>query len=174
MSDLSYPIGKFEADPSITPEKIARWIDDIAAIPSQLRAAVAGLDNAQLDTPYRPGGWTVRQVVHHVADSHINCYLRIKFCLAEINPPVKAYDENVWVAFPDAKHGPVDVSLDLVDALHRRWVLALRNVTREQLERTILHSENGPMKLSLLINLYSWHGRHHVAHIASLRERMKW
>lgn len=139
----------------------------------RLRAAVEGLTEAQLDTPYRPGGWTVRQVVHHVPDSHLNAYIRMKLALTEDGPTIKPYDENLWAELSDSRM-PVDASLSLMDALHRRWVTVLRSLQPADFARTFLHPEAGVVSLDRLIALYAWHGRHHVAHITSLRQRMGW
>lgn len=174
MQDLSYPVGKFHYDGDNTPQRRSELIGQIAAAPAKLREAVAGLDDAQLDTPYRPGGWTVRQVVHHVPDSHLNSYLRFHLAVTEDEPVIKGYDENLWAALPDARTGPVSVSLALLDALHQRWVLFLRSMTHDQFARGLRHSELGLVTLDKYVGLYAWHGRHHVAHITGLRERMKW
>jgi uncharacterized damage-inducible protein DinB len=135
---------------------------------------VTGLTPAQLDTPYRDGGWTVRQVAHHVPDSHMNAYLRFKFGLTEDAPPIKTYEEKDWARTPEVAATPVDVSLALLDALHGRWVILLRAMTPEQFARTIKHPDMGPTTLDTMLALYAWHGRHHTAHITSLRERMGW
>ena len=173
LETLRYPIGRFRFDESPTPEKRALWIDAIANAPHALRDAVAGLSDAQLDSPYRPAGWSLRQVVHHVADSHVNAYVRLKLALTEERPAIKAYDEALWAELPDARL-PVAVSLDLLDALHARWTLLLRSMTAEAFGRQWLHPEHGPRDLDFLVQLYAWHSRHHVAHVRSLRERMGW
>jgi len=139
-----------------------------------MRAAVEGLSDEQLNTPYRPEGWTVRQVVHHVSDSHLNSYIRFKLALTEEHPTIKAYDENVWANLDDARNAPIDISLDLLEALHARWVLFLLSLKEKDFQRTFNHSELGAVSLDKNIALYAWHGRHHVAHITSLRERMEW
>ncbi|MBN4046751.1 bacillithiol transferase BstA [bacterium AH-315-P07] len=174
MSDLRYPIGPLNMEPEINSENVEIWIHEIEATPVKLREAITGLNDLQLDTPYRPKGWTVRQVVHHLADSHMNSYVRFKLALTEDNPSVRGYDERAWAELPEAKSGPIDFSLDLLEAIHRRWVIVLRNLTVEQLDRTFQHSELGPVKLSINVNLYAWHGKHHVAHITALREREGW
>lgn len=174
MHDLSYPIGKFQYDQPLTDQGRQECIDQIADAPSKLREAVAGLTDAQLDTPYRPGGWTVRQVVHHLPDSHMTSYARFRLALTEDQPPIKGYYEDRWAELPDARTAPVELSLTLLEALHNRWVLLLRSLTPEQLARTFQHSEMGLVSLHKNIALYAWHGRHHVAQITSLRERMKW
>jgi len=150
------------------------WIDEIAAAPAQLRAAVVGLTDDQLDTPYRPGGWTVRQVVHHVPESHMNAYVRIKLALTEDQPTIKPYDEALWAELPDVGDTPIEVSLELLDSLHDRWVRLLRLLSEQQWTRTFRHPEMGLMTVEKTLALYAWHGKHHVAHITSLRERNGW
>ena len=149
-------------------------VDQIAAAPATLRAAIGGLSDAQLDSPYRPGGWTVRQVVHHLADSHINSYVRFRLALTEDQPLIKPYREDRWAELPDARGGPVEVSLLLLDGLHARWVDLLRPLTDAEWKRAFRHPEIGLISLEQNAALYAWHGRHHVAHILSLRERMAW
>lgn len=173
-TDLRYPIGKPERAASLSPEARRAGIDAIAELPARLRAAVAGLGDAQLDTPYRDGGWTVRQLVHHVADSHMHAAGRTRYALAEENPTIKAYDEAAWAELPDMRAMSPDVSLALLDALHQRWVYLLRAMPPESFARTIQHPENGPMTIDTMVNVYSWHGRHHTAHVTALRERMGW
>jgi len=171
MYDLQYPIGK----PSlVTDHHRYEWINDIANAPVLLRTAIAGLTEEQLDTVYRPGGWTLRQVVHHVADSHVNAYIRFRWALTEENPVIKDYDEKSWAHLPDACLAPVDLSLALLEALHARWVLLLRSLSEEDMTRSVVHPENGTMSVDDFLRIYAWHGRHHAAHITSLRERMKW
>jgi hypothetical protein len=172
--DLRYPIGKFEAPAAPTPETIAAWIEDIAAAPALLREAVRGLNDAQLDTPYRPGGWTVRQVIHHVPDSHINSYVRFHLAVTEPEPTIKPYDETKWAELTDARSAPVELSLRLLESLHARWVAFLRNLTPADLSRTFNHPESGSLRVDVTIGGYAWHGRHHTAHITRLRERMGW
>ena len=174
MTDLRYPIGKFTPVPGLTAAQRETCIGQVAAAPAQLRAAVAGLTAAQLDTPYREGGWTVRQVVHHVPDSHMNAYIRFKFGLTEEAPAIKTYEEKDWARTPEVAATPVDVSLALLDALHLRWVTLLRSMTPAQFARTIKHPEWGTPSLDSMLALYAWHGRHHTAHVTSLRERMGW
>lgn len=169
---LRYPIGRFVEDPQPTPEKHERWIDDIAALPGEVRTLVAGLADRQLDTPYRPGGWTVRQVVHHLADSHLNAYLRTKLALTEEVPTIKPYDQVAWAALPDTRAAPPEASLDLLQGLHTRWVAVLRTLDETTLQRKLHHPEDGMLTVSRLIQSYAWHGRHHRAHIANLRSRM--
>jgi DinB superfamily len=172
--DLRYPIGQFTWSGSNTPEQRAQCINDIAEAPHRMRSAVAGLTDAQLDTPYRDGGWTVRQVVHHVPDSHINSYIRLKFARTEHEPTIKAYDESVWAELIDAKTAPIEPSLNLLDGLHHRWVLFLRSLSDEDVRRKFYHPELGVVTIDRTIALYAWHGKHHVAHITSLRERNGW
>lgn len=159
---------------SETPAVITASINDIEAMPTTLRAAVQALSDPQLDTPYRPGGWTVRQVVHHVADSHMNGMIRTKLALTESNPAIKPYDEEAWALLADARL-PIDVSLTIVDAVHLRWVRVLRSLTPEQLQRTFVHPQRGQtMTIGYQIQDYGWHSRHHVAHIIALRQRQGW
>jgi uncharacterized damage-inducible protein DinB len=174
MTDLRYPIGKFHAPASVTDAERAALVDQIAALPGDLRAAVAGLDDAQLDTPYREGGWTVRQVVHHVPDSHVNAYTRFKLALTEDVPTIKTYEEAEWAELPEARSAPIGVSLALLDALHERWVLLLRVLAPTQFARSFRHPELGIMTIDQQIAMYAWHGRHHLAHITSLSTRMGW
>jgi len=149
-------------------------IEQIASAPAQLAAAVKGLTAAQLDTPYRDGGWTPRQIVHHIADSHMNAYIRFKLGITEENPTIKPYDEKTWAETVDGRRAPIEPSLALIDGLHSRWVQFLKSLDSPALGRTVQHPERGPMTLSDLLQLYSWHGRHHTAHIAGLRQRMGW
>ena len=172
--DLRYPIGRMERKSTLTPDERGAAIAAIAAAPRLLRDAVAGLSDAQLNTPYRPGGWTVRQLVHHVADSHMNAYGRFRLGLTEQNPTIKPYDEAKWAELDDARTMPIDISLNLLDALHQRLDTLLRAVKDDAFQRTVNHPENGPMTLDTLLAIYSWHGRHHAAHVTGLRERMKW
>ncbi|MBA3761453.1 MAG: bacillithiol transferase BstA [Gemmatimonadota bacterium] len=175
MDDLRYPIGPFRYGGSTSPALRDQWLGEIAAAPGQLRAAVAGLSDPQLDTPYRPDGWTVRQVVHHLPDSHLNAYTRIKLALTEEEPTIKPYEEARWAELPDARSGPLEPSLALLDFLHQRWLLLLRNLRQADFARRYRHPEHGRMfELDEVLALYAWHGRHHVAHITSLRRRMAW
>ena len=174
MDDLRYPVGKFHYDSAAGPEQKQAFLEEIAQTPAKLRSAVAGLDDTQFETPYRPGGWTVRQVVHHVPDSHLNSYVRFKLALTEDEPTIKTYAEDRWAELPDNKATPVEVSLTLLDSLHDRWVRLLRSLTPEQWKRSFRHPELGPMTLEKTLALYAWHGRHHVAHITELRKRMSW
>ena len=174
MSDLRYPIGRFRPVTSLTPAERVTCIEQIAAAPEGLRRAVQGLDDRQLDTPYRPGGWTVRQVVHHVPDSHLNAYTRFKLACTEESPAIKTYDEARWAELAEARTAPIDVSLDLLTLLHRRWVLFLRTLGPADFARTVRHPEWGAPTVDFLLAQYAWHGRHHTAHITSLRDRMGW
>ncbi|HXZ78526.1 MAG TPA: bacillithiol transferase BstA [Terriglobales bacterium] len=172
--DLHYPVGKFFHAGPLTDHQRQECIRQIDATPASLRSAVAGLSDSQLDTPYRPGGWTVRQVVHHVPDSHLNSYTRFRLALTEDQPTIRTYDEKQWAELSDAKSAPVEVSLALLEALHYRWVLLLKSITPAQWGRKLLHPQLGAIDLDHLLALYAWHGRHHVAHITGLRERMGW
>jgi len=174
MGDARYPIGRFIPDPNPTPDTRNRHIERISGLPLQMRRAVSGLDEKQLATPYRDGGWTVRQVVHHVPDSHLNAYIRFKWAMTEEAPTIKAYDETAWAALKDSELTPVDVSLTLLESLHPRWTVLLRSLKQEDFQRGFVHPDSGPHDLDWLLGLYSWHGNHHVAHITSLRERMGW
>ena len=173
-TDPRYPIGKFEAPKTYTPELRAKLIAEIAAAPAALRAAVARLKPAQLDTPYRDGGWTVRQVAHHLPDSHMNAYVRMRLALTENNPTVKTYDEAKWAELPDAKTMPVEPSLAILQAVHERWTTLLRAMTPEQWARTYTHPEYGQVTMEWVLAQYSWHGRHHTTQITALRERRGW
>lgn len=172
--DLRYPVGKYESKASLTPAERAVAIAQIAAAPKLLRGAVSGLSQQQFDTPYRPGGWTVRQVVHHLPDSHMNSYIRFKLALTENEPTIKPYDEALWANLADSRETPVEVSLTLLEALHHRWTVLLQSMRPEDFARRIRHPERGTMTLDNMANLYAWHGRHHVAHITSLLEREGW
>jgi uncharacterized damage-inducible protein DinB len=174
MADLQYPIGKFVEDPDVTPDKRQRWIGEIAAAPGALRAAVAGLAPEQLDTPYRPGGWTLRQVVHHMPDSHIHVYVRFRLALTESEPIIKGYDAAAWGELSDARTAPVEPSLALFDALHQRWVLLLTSMAPGDFARTFRRPDSQVVTLDRALQMYAFHGRHHAAHITSLRERMSW
>jgi hypothetical protein len=174
MSDLRYPIGKFSYGNSPTPEQRQELLHQIEQTPAHLRKAVNGLSPQQLDTPYRPDGWTVRQVVHHVPDSHLNAYIRFKLALTEDEPTIKPYAEDKWARLADTAATPVEVSLTLLDSLHDRWVRLLRSLQSEDWKRTFRHPELGLVTLEKNLAIYAWHGRHHVAHITSLRERSGW
>jgi uncharacterized damage-inducible protein DinB len=172
--DPRYPIGKFEMPKEITLALRQSAMGEIAAMPEKIRAAVKGLTDSQLETPYRDGGWTVRQVVHHVPDSHMNAYIRLRFALTETTPTIKPYEESAWANLEDAKNAPVDVSLNLLDALHERWVRLLRSLKPEDYARSLIHPEHGVRTVDWLLFLYAWHGRHHTAHITELRKQKAW
>lgn len=175
MDNLRYPIGKFDRNrSSLSKEERKAAIDDIAALPQKLAHAIAGLNGKQLDTPYREGGWTVRQVVHHLADSHMNAYVRFKLALTEDTPTIKPYNEAKWADLADSRVTPVDVSVTLLDSMHARWVALLRSMKDEDWSRQLNHPEDGVVPLDLLAGIYAWHGRHHVAHITGLRQRNQW
>lgn len=174
MNDMRYPIGKFAYDGSPTEDQRRTFCNQIAEAPANLQAAVKGLSEQQLETPYRPEGWSVRQVVHHVPESHMNAYIRFKLGLTEDDPTIKPYAEDRWAQTPDVKATPVEVSLALLDSLHDRWVRLLRLLGPAEWKRTFRHPELGPMTLEKTLALYAWHGRHHVAHITELRKRMSW
>lgn len=171
--DLRYPIGKFNYVGEPTIEVFEMWIKEIEELPFYLKEAVKGLNDEQLDTAYRSEGWSIRQVVHHIADSHLNSYTRFKLALTENNPTIKLYEEGKWAELPDSML-PVEVSLKLIEALHSRWVCLLRSMKQDELGKTFQHPESGIVKLSNNIGIYAWHGRHHVAHITSLRDRLGW
>jgi Mycothiol maleylpyruvate isomerase N-terminal domain. len=172
--DLRYPVGEFQYDGPNTPAQRQALIDQIAEAPAKLRQAIDGLSAEQLETPYRPDGWTVRQVVHHIADSHMNAVSRFKWALTEDNPKIKPYDEALWANLADGKNAPANVSIALIDALHTRWVLLLRSLKDVDFDRAYNHPENGLMSLDKGLADYAWHGRHHIAHITALKERMNW
>jgi uncharacterized damage-inducible protein DinB len=174
MDDLRFPIGKFRYDGTPNAEQKQLLLEEIAQAPANLRAAVKGLSDAQLDTEYRPGGWTVRQVVHHVPDSHLNSYVRFKLALTEDDPTIKTYAEDRWAELADSKATPIEVSLTLLDSLHDRWVRLLKSLSEEDWKRTFRHPDLGPMALDKTLALYAWHGKHHVAHVTELRKRMSW
>ncbi|MGD9903608.1 MAG: YfiT family bacillithiol transferase [Vicinamibacterales bacterium] len=174
MADLRYPVGEFAPPSTFTAADRAAAIRTLAELPARLRLACAGLGDAQLDTPYRPDGWTVRQVVHHTADSHTHAYIRLKFALTEDNPTIKPYAEAVWAELTDARSAPVAWSLDLLDALHARLVTVLRGLDAPAFARTLFHPERGAMTLDAYLALYEWHSRHHTAHITALRAREGW
>lgn len=174
MSDPRYPIGKFSYHGPLTGEQKRQYLDDIEQTPANLNAAIRGLGDQQLDTPYREGGWTVRQVIHHVPDSHMNSYIRFKLALTEEEPTIRPYFEDRWAELPEAKQAAPEVSLALLDSLHKRWMLMLRNLKDADWQRTFRHPELGPMTLEKTLALYSWHGRHHVAHITELKKQKGW
>ncbi|MCX2679593.1 bacillithiol transferase BstA [Galbibacter sp. EGI 63066] len=172
---LRYPIGKYEAPKNISAKDIKKWIKTIDDFPDLLENLVEDFDDEQLDTPYRTGGWTVRQVIHHLADSHINSYIRFKWALTEDKPLIKAYFEDRWALLEDGKNADIDLSLNLIESLHKRWTEMLKNLTDEQLKRSFVHPKSGAeISLDKLISLYDWHCRHHYAHIKALAKREKW
>ena len=174
LETLKYPIGKFEKPKRITLETIGRWIDEIEHLPHQLNVAVKGLTDMELDTSYRPGGWTIRQVIHHLPDSHMNSYIRFRLALTENKPTIKPYFEDRWAELPDAKEGNVKVSLILLEALHLRWSLLLRSMNLEQLNKTFIHPESKTtVRLDENIGIYAWHGKHHLAQIQNCVRHMK-
>jgi uncharacterized damage-inducible protein DinB len=172
--DARYPIGKMEMPKEITGSKRAQAIESIAAVPKNLREVVRGLNDAQLDTPYREGGWTVRQVVHHVPDSHMNAYVRLKLALTEDKPTIKPYEESVWAEMADSKSAPIEASQRLLDALHERWDRVWRSLKTEDFSRVFVHPDHGERTIDWLLFVYEWHGRHHVAHITELRKQKAW
>ncbi len=174
MTDLRYPIGKFEHEGEITGEDVARWIDQIEALPGLVRAAIEGFSDEQLDTPYRLGGWTVRQVVHHIGDSHLNSLVRFKWTLTEDEPVIKAYHQDRWAELADYRDVPIETSLTFLESLHVRLVALLRSLNKGDLARRFVHPESGAITLARNISIYAWHGRHHVAHITHLKEREGW
>lgn len=175
-TDLRYPVGRFSRPTAtLTTAERSAMIDAIAAAPALMRAAVKGLSASQMDTPYRPGGWTVRQVVHHVPDSHLNAYCRFKLALTEDAPTIKPYDEGRWAETPDGRSELIEDSLSLLESLHRRWVFLLRQMEPSDFTRKLNHPEwDAPLTLDAMLALYSWHGRHHAAHITGLRKRENW
>ena len=175
LDDLRYPIGRFSSvKRPLTPAERASKIQAIREAPARIRTAVTGLSAAQLDTPYREGGWTVRQVVHHVVDSHVNAYVRFRLVLTEDKPTIRTYKEKLWAELPDAKTLPPETSLAILDGVHARWVALLEALDGQQFQRPLHHPENGDMTVDMLLELYGWHGRHHEAHITGLRDRSGW
>jgi hypothetical protein len=171
--DMKYPIGKFQFNGEITNTVTRDWINEIEDLPELLRDAVKVLDNEQLDTPYRSGGWTVRQVIHHLADSHMNAYVRFKLALTEEKPVIKPYDEAEWAELSDYKL-PIDISLSLLETLHKRWTNLLRSLSPADMKKTFIHPDSGDVSVGQNIGIYAWHGRHHLAHITSLCNRKGW
>ncbi|QSO52206.1 putative metal-dependent hydrolase [Alicyclobacillus curvatus] len=172
--DLNYPIGKPQLPETMDDTVIESWITDVEMSPLLLRQAVTGLDESQLDTPYRPDGWTVRQVVHHLADTHLHTYTNFKHALTEDNPPIKPIDINAWAALPDSISGNIEMSLLMFQGIQSRWAMLLRSMSRQDFERTFEHPRGGPRNLGTILGVYAWHGKHHTAHITNLRERMGW
>lgn len=174
LQDLSYPIGKYIPQ-SFSQPLLQEWLLDIENLPSQLEYAITNLDEAQLETPYRPGGWTVKQLVHHVADSHMNAYIRFKLALTEDNPVIKSYNQDAWAKLKDTENLPVNISLTLLHALHKRWHEVLVHMQEEDWNKTVYHPEyKKEMTLWYLLGMYAWHSKHHVAHVKALREREGW
>ncbi len=172
--DIQYPIGKYQKPQIVSDQDREIYIQQIASLPNELRVAVQGLNDAQLDTPYRDGGWTVRQVVHHLPDSQVNGYIRFKLGLTENEPTIKPYEETLWAEIEEAKRGPIEVSLNFLDAVHTRWAASTKGLSSSMFERKIKHPQSGVMTLNQLLALYAWHGRHHVAHIKNFRKRRGW
>ena len=175
MDDLRYPIGKYSPPDTITADQIAAWIEDVKAFPAILRSTLEGLSDEQLNTPYRPEGWTVRQLVHHVSDSHLNSIIRFKWGLTEDEPKIKAYNQAEWAETEDVNQTPFEVTLAFIDALHAKWVYLLNSIEGDKWKRGILHPETGTrMALDWLLGMYAWHCKHHTAHIKGLIEREGW
>jgi hypothetical protein len=172
--DPRYPVGKLEMPAQPSPARRQQAIDEIAATPAKLRAAVLGLSDAQLDTPYREGGWTVRQLIHHVPDSHLNAYVRLKLALTEEKPTIKTYDEAAWAKLADSQTTPIEVSLVLLDSVHSRWDRLWRSLEPADFSRALVHPENGERNIDWLLFVYEWHGKHHTAHITELRKQKGW
>lgn len=174
IENLKYPIGRYQAEENIDKAVVKKFINEIELLPKRLANAVKGLTLQQLQTPYRPDGWTIKQVVHHIADSHMNSYIRFKLALTENKPLIKPYDEKLWAELPDSRVVDINVSLDLIKSLHKRWTDLLKQLTEADLNKEFLHPESGMKKLNETICHYAWHGNHHLAHITSLKERMNW
>jgi len=172
--NLQYPIGEYHWPEIITPDMLATWIEDISSLPHRLSDSISGLNDEQLDTVYRPDGWTIRQVVHHLADSHMNSYIRFKLALTEETPTIRPYEEALWAELPEAREGDPSISLDLLAALHCRWTIVLNSMGEKELARSLRHPKLGAIRLDLNIGLYAWHGNHHLAHIAGTRSRKGW
>lgn len=174
LEELRYPTGKWIKNPNLDAAGRAALIDKIAAVPAELSAAVKGLTDEQLDTPYREGGWSTRQIVHHLADSHMNAFIRVKLGVTEDNPTIKPYDESTWARTTDSVDQPVGLSLSILEGLHARWTHLLRSLDAAAFDRMIVHPERGPMSLNDVLGLYAWHGKHHTTQITQLRERSGW
>jgi DinB family protein len=172
--DPRYPIGKMEMPAEVTPARRQQAINEIASTPAKLRAGVKGLSESQLDTPYREGGWTVKQLVHHVADSHMNAYVRLKLALTEDRPTIKPYEEAKWALLADSQSTPVETSLTLLETLHNRFDRVWRSMDQKQFERKLVHPENGERNIDWLLFVYEWHGKHHTAHVTELRKQKGW
>ncbi len=175
LESQKYPVGKFKAPDTFSKQLTDEWIQTIDELPKKLRDAVSNLNDEQLDTPYREEGWTVRQVVHHVVDSHLNSYIRFKLAMTEDLPVIKPYLEKLWAEMEDGKHSPVELSLNLLEALHKRWVYFLKALSEDDLKRKFFHPElKREMELRWTLALYAWHSKHHLAHITSLKDRRGW
>lgn len=175
LEHLRYPIGRFQKPETITPEDINLWTGQLETLPLRFRNVAEHLSKEQLDTPYRPGGWTLRQVIHHVPDSHVNSYIRFKWTLTEDKPTIKAYDEERWARLPDYTSVPVETSLDFLEVLHERWVLLLKSLSPADLTKTFIHPEHGrEVPLDVNIALYAWHGEHHLGHLAQTVRLNEW
>ena len=172
--DLRYPIGRFQKETDISESRRNELIEGISVLPTDLRLAVAEMSPEQLDTPYRSGGWTVRQVVHHLADSHMNAFIRYRLALTEHEPTIKPYDEKLWADLPDSRSAPVELSLKLLECLHSRWTLMLRALPGEEFSKTFKHPALGLLTLDVQLSLYHWHGKHHLSQITALQTRMQW
>lgn len=172
--DPRFPIGKLEIPTTVTPALRQSAIATIAATPANFRSAVKGLTDAQLDTPYREGGWTVRQVVHHLPDSHLNAYVRLKLALTESSPTIKPYAEDKWAELADSSSTPIEVSLTLLESLHTRWDVLWRSLKPQDFSRKLIHPDHGERTIDWLVFVYAWHGQHHTAHITELRKRKNW
>ena len=173
-TDPRYPIGKYEPKPFSEDQK-NKWLADILFLPEEIERAILNLDQAQLLTPYREGGWTVQQLVHHVADSHMNAYIRFKLAITEDNPTIKPYEEKAWALLADVSIVPINVSITLLHALHQRWYIAIKDLTNADWNKTVFHPEQKKeISVWFLLGLYAWHGKHHVAHILTLRENKGW
>ncbi|HSP88682.1 MAG TPA: putative metal-dependent hydrolase [Ignavibacteriaceae bacterium] len=174
LNKLKYPIGQFIFNGNITDESRKNFIKEIELLPGKLKKAVAGLNNEQLDTPYRKDGWTVRQVIHHIPDSHINAYVRFKLALTEDQPTIKTYEENEWAKLQDYYQTPIEVSLALTEAIHTRWIILLNSLEENNFKKKLKHPDWGLISLDFIVAQYAWHGKHHTSHITSLKERMGW
>lgn len=172
--DLRYPIGRFNKGIKVMEPLIQEFINDIESLPGLLESEVFSLNKVQLDTPYREAGWTIRQVVHHLPDSHLQAYVRFKLALTEENPAIKTYKENLWAELKDTFETPIEVSLQLLDSLHKRWTVLLKSLSPEQFDKTFYHPDWEAISLRTTLALYAWHGKHHLAHITKLKERMGW
>lgn len=174
MTDPRYPVGQVVFKKRLSSAERQEMIQQISDAPALVRAAVKGLTDKQLDTPYRAGGWTVRQVVHHLVDSHLNAHIRFRLALTEDNPAIKPYDQDAWAGLIDAKTAPIGASLSILDGLHERWAMLLRSLGESDFSREMQHPEQGPIDIDWILQMYSWHGRHHTAHITGLREKEGW